>query len=652
VISIQGKIQEYRPVRSATLTTFSLRDIQKTLRSLFPPDYSKCYRKYRPSNDADMYRRIDYIRRCKKGRISKHAHNGRNNKSIQRKIAYARRSKSSGQWTWPDSFEGPADAFRRYNTIDEQVSLANNCLVDSQPVVSNLLMLDGSVLQSTQTSRHIKSDEPLEGSANPVQEANRRSGSLRSLQSYLAKRRSPNYSNQVTSVLRYSSSDSWRSSLTSLSSVAPSAQHVRTSHSLTIQETEIWDEIIDEEKLGISQGGQPKCLTASLCNRICCITQENPIGSSKTCKSCGLTFDHRRALQISALPGVVPGYDKSVDFYGNTMLHCLAATIPHPNKLWKMRMMILEGASIHARNTSGENFLHLLCENSPPNNEEMVDFLHFLAELSAQGFSFLERDHHGRIFLHILFRHIVVRQYSVDSIKQLFLISKLDLHDKDNSGTSIKDLLLSSLSTQYGVSESTLLIHFLHDLEVRSLSKYENRDLRPHGVGSVWETELISSWVEARCQSGDLNYIDKFGDAPLGCVIKNAEHISKLEEIVGRFITAGVGLEMRDRKGDTALSIAAQRGLRLVVVMLLKAGANVHTRNSNGRGVLREIEMALTTAKSEGKDELYAKILTCLTPLCNAKAKLDPTEQDELMSPDGKRSYDELKELRQLSITV
>jgi hypothetical protein len=305
-----------------------------------------------------------------------------------------------------------------------------------------------------------------------------------------------------------------------------------------------------------------------------------------------------------------------------------------------MRLMILEGACIHARNTSGENFLHLLCENGPRNDKEVEDFLHFLKELSAQGFSFSERDHHGRTFLHTLLQNIVVHQYSVDSVKQLAMISKLDLCDKDNSGTSIKDVLISGLSTKHDVSERTLLIRFLHDLEVRSLAKYKNRDLRPCGIGSVWGTELVSSWVEARCQSRDLNYIDKFSDTALGFAIKNAEHISKLEEIVGRFIAAGADLETRDRNGDTALTIAARRGLRLIVIMLLEAGANVHTRSYNGRGVLRQTEMSMVKtifARPGGKDGLYAKILSCLPPLFNANAKHNPTEQDEMMYRSGKR---------------
>jgi hypothetical protein len=180
--------------------------------------------------------------------------------------------------------------------------LADNPLKDSPPVSSDLIMLDGSTLQSSHTSQDSSPEKPLGDSATSEQKASMRSSSLRSLQKLLASDRSSNYLEKVASVMRYSSSNSWRSSLTSLSSVASSAQQARISHSLTVQEAEIWDEIIDDRKLVISQGDRPKYRTASLRSRTCCMTQENPVGSATTCQCCGLTLDHRRSLQVSTRP--------------------------------------------------------------------------------------------------------------------------------------------------------------------------------------------------------------------------------------------------------------------------------------------------------------------------------------------------------------
>jgi hypothetical protein len=177
-----------------------------------------------------MYRRIDRIRRCKKGRISKQRHQGKNSKSMQCKIAYAR---SSRQLIWPDSFEGPADAFRKYNASSDQVPVVvENSLPDSQPIISELVMLDGSTLKPRHTPQqapYSKSENDLEDSAICVQETKRRSGRLGILQRFFAGRRSPNYSKQVDSVMRYSSSHSWRSSVTSLLSIVSSVNQVRTS---------------------------------------------------------------------------------------------------------------------------------------------------------------------------------------------------------------------------------------------------------------------------------------------------------------------------------------------------------------------------------------------------------------------------------------
>jgi hypothetical protein len=264
-----------------------------------------------------MYRRIDVLRRCKQGRISKHAHNGRDSKSMQRKIADAGRLRSSGQWTWQDSFEGPADAFRRYNSSNEQLSVAvDSFLVDSRPVISDRVMLDGSVLQSSHISQHMSTEELLEHSAIAVQETGRRSSSLRSLQRHFAGRRPPNYLKRVFSVIQYSSSNSWRSSMISLSSITSSAQQIRTSLD------QMWDEFIDEEKLAQPQGKRPKYVTTSLHNRTCCVTtleaQSLPASflpsNSKSCELCGLTDDHCRALQISSFPGTIPGGVKPLGF--------------------------------------------------------------------------------------------------------------------------------------------------------------------------------------------------------------------------------------------------------------------------------------------------------------------------------------------------
>jgi ankyrin repeat protein len=422
-------------------------------------------------------------------------------------------------------------------------------------------------------------------------------------------------------------------------------------HSLTVSEIEIWNELIDEGKLEFSPDERPKYLTTSLRNRTCCKTiREDLVYGSSTCQSCGLTLDHRRALIVSTFPGVVPGYDKSLDFYGNTMLHCLAVTAHHPNKLWKMRMMILEGADIQQRNTSGENFLHLLCKNGPRNEEEMKDFIHLLEELSELRFSFQHRDHHGHTFLHILFRHITAHQLSVDSIGQLLLIPQISPYTMDNSGSSILDLLTTKPAIISGTSEFEKPLDYIETLQDRWNLMDKNLDPSYKSDRWVWTTNSGSHWVEAQRKSRFLDYSDDFGDTVLAKILKHEEDPILLKERAKLAIRAGADIEMRDRNGDTALMIAAKRGLRAIVIMLLEEGANVHSRSYNGSGILAQVEMESALAQLGSNDERYAKILSCLPPLLRANAKHNPSEEDEFIILTKNRSNE--RQFDQLSIHI
>jgi ankyrin repeat protein len=142
--------------------------------------------------------------------------------------------------------------------------------------------------------------------------------------------------------------------------------------------------------------------------------------------------------------------------------------------------------------------------------------------------------------------------------------------------------------------------------------------------------------LNAPWQSRFFNYFNMSGDAALASILKQAEYVTLLEDRVRRLIAAGAEIEMRDRSGNTALIIAARQGLRLIVIMLLEEGANVHSRGYDGSGVLAQAEMAIAKAQSEGNDELYAKIMSCFPPLLRANAKHNPSGRDEFMLPAAK----------------
>jgi len=95
----------------------------------------------------------------------------------------------------------------------------------------------------------------------------------------------------------------------------------------------------------------------------------------------------------------------------------------------------------------------------------------------------------------------------------------------------------------------------------------------------------------------------------------------------------GAQIHMRDRNGDTALAIAAVRGFRPAATTLLAAGANVHSRDFSGLGILGQTFKVLNRAKKED-EKLYAKVLSCFVLLTDSNAIEEPTELDEWRTPD------------------
>ena len=130
--------------------------------------------------------------------------------------------------------------------------------------------------------------------------------------------------------------------------------------------------------------------------------------------------------------------------------------------------------------------------------------------------------------------------------------------------------------------------------------------------------------------------VDVNGDSALIYIVKawREKHDERqLAHIIEGLVTAGAEIPMRDRWGDTALAIAARRGLRPAVKTLLSRGANPNTRNYQGRGILSQATECLRRAKYEEKGNRYARILSCVTLLTDYGAKEEPSAYDEFMSP-------------------
>jgi hypothetical protein len=144
-------------------------------------------------------------------------------------------------------------------------------------------------------------------------------------------------------------------------------------------------------------------------------------------------------------------------------------------------------------------------------------------------------------------------------------------------------------------------------------------------------------WAERITKSILVNWIDIDGNTPLVAILKYwppEQNELELNGIVKELIVQGAQIHMRDRNGDTALAIAAVRGFRPAVATLLAAGANVHSRDFSGLGILGQAFKVLNRAKKEDDEKLYAKVLSCFVFLTDSNAIEEPTELDEWRIPD------------------
>lgn len=559
-------------------------------------------------------------------------------------------------------------AFRDYTKLssyDVPTALSRD-LANSEPVYSSLLLLDGSSISTTadgfrtdiipktsdsdcpgDSSFEVRDEEghiaksPIRPRARNHELSSERASSRNlNIGKQLGHKYSAAYLKHVNSVLRYSSSNSWRSSLGSLSSRASSLMSRTAAHDksntvalgLTVEEHKIWKELVHESKLKPPTPSRPHYGIVSPLCRLCC---RRDVSGVAVCLECGFTPQHRQAIEsasISLVDAGVPPFKNRGDVYNNTPLHCAAASVGH-DEFWKIRNIIRHGVDVHRCNTFGETFLHILCRKGPKTRKDTDDFLLLLMELSKDEFNFHRPGYHGRTILHILFQHSDGHVYDDLDLQQIFSIIDPGVNLRDNSGFSIKDYLttthemhmkdkwlqLAALIAPYwdSFSDST---HFLQT-EFRSQ------------IEGYLENFLKQGW-SPRC----LNLIDAAGDTALASLLKNWSYDSNnsiLWDAVNQILNSGAMIEMRDRNGDTPLTIAARRGFRSIVLLLLEAGANFHVRSYQGVGILKQVEEAMALAAEDSRLwSRHAWMSSCLVALRDAGAVSSPSDHDEWKSRD------------------
>lgn len=667
-------------------------DIQKKLRSLLPPDYAKDHKTFRPSDRISMRRRLDNTRRCRNGRISKQRKRGG---------GLCRRNSSKDVETRSiDLFEGPLNAFKDYRTDWSDQSQSNATanvwqLTGSELVFPRRILLDGSSVQANNENRlHEAFDNSnKEGMLHSVPTVDRlaksSASSIRSLNQRLAHKYSGSYLSHIGSVLRHSSSISWRSSFSSNISLSNSENsgHVSIQGSngeLTGSEQRIWNELVQVVTFGKSLSLKPRYPPQL---RSCCSMRDSLIPStidSATCLQCGYHDGHFNAIRkhwasialsnsgfISFQPGAEASYSlvalTDVDFYDNTLLHHVVSHVP---SFIMIRTIILKGGNVTIRNTAGETFLHLLCRRKFNYISEIhQEFIQTIELLKLKNFNFSEQDHHGSTVLHILFRRSHGQEFNFLSIRKFLEIIHLDLDALDCFGLSILDYLekwYKKSRTERDINSwknmrakfirnskvsicdcpAFLLLNDNYDLARKWRIRLNRHSRRGSCLYDCKPRDRCEGCPECSSYLDSNSYmkrIDSDGDGPILSFIKKwnratseACDCSVLVEVIERMVTGGAEVQQKDRQGDTALAVAAGRGMRQVVIFLIKKKANVNSRNNNKKAVLAQAQKHLFEAKDSDDEILHAAIWSCCMVLIDAGAKIEPTTQEEWISERGR----------------
>lgn len=507
-----------------------------------------------------------------------------------------------------------------------------------------------------------------------------RVSSLNRLQTLLGMSYSKDQVEHVSSVLRYSSTDSWRSSLFSITSsnqwsdtsslgrrsALPAAQ--KTSEPATAApkvfsilkpfkkhaasktallsplEQELWDELIDEEKLLQTAGPEspaeekdtaPVMLKAhskiydrwpyfsqtSLSNRQCCENRPH------FC-SCGYAYAHFYASigNFEVLGTAEAPHINQRDRFNNTPLHYAAAA-----GMWgflPIQLMIEKGADEHATNTFGETFLHVLELRGLKSFESYVNLLKFL---SNRQFPFSRRNLRGQTVCHTLLKLPFTPAVTLRSLKEAFSIMKVDLDISDNQGRTIRYLLRDCGINEKGFEPQREQAHadpscvgFKPNLNFRRMLKHED-----------WSIQSLLEWAK---DAGKITWVDVNGDTPLVAIVKMwkaDENDEWLGSAIRSLIVDGIEIEAQDRRGDTILAIAARRGLRSVTEVLLVAGANSNACSYSGKSVLYEATGTMRLAVKMEMIELYGRILSCIVILGEYGARADPDAALQWSSPEA-----------------
>ncbi|KAH8602373.1 hypothetical protein B0O99DRAFT_680499 [Bisporella sp. PMI_857] len=374
----------------------------------------------------------------------------------------------------------------------------------------------------------------------------------------------------IESVL--STTNSWRSSLIDAMSLSSDRYSNPSELHLSREEYRTWDELVDMSKFSSTLGNHTESDAISLKTRPCCEFFENDIEKRVLCKVCGFSEAHSLARNSMSDDGSLINCTV-VDRFGNTPLHHAAAA----GNYRRVLQLLDFTSNIHARNTSGETFLHVI--DLEANDDVKLDEV--LRKASDLVFDFSAKE----------FRGGTVHSRLQDSAHFLW----------------------NEQYKQWIFQESNLLPNVD--------GQDEPQRQQPMPSVALWKRRLESETAGCDDLNGD-------GDTQLIVRLRKwpTEPMSPkdLEKLIRQS-----NVHMRAKRGYTAMAIAVRHGIRDAVMFLLECGANPNNRSNRKTSIMGFAAACLAKAQKDQDSGLYSRILSCIVLIADHGGIAEPTVYDE-----------------------
>ncbi|KAG5924225.1 hypothetical protein E4U42_004712, partial [Claviceps africana] len=394
----------------------------------------------------------------------------------------------------------------------------------------------------------------------------------------------------------------------------------------------------------------------------------------------GLTPDGQRILRS----GPTRNDAGRGDSFGNTVLHFLAARgsidgINHSLQLDYCK------PCIEAKNSSGQTFLHVLNGRISENADYVCELLAMISETNPRLLA--SRDCYGRTFFHLvlagLHPHELFNRLAAFCDQDCFAardafgfspahaaVPGMDCEQHKTPVLALPspDGAISTTDSRI-MEESRLLetvrlaaqcpslqdhhgrngLHCLAKAPLSSATVVNKYHLQPYSRAKVTKRhqaprdaldssadklslrrDLLTGLLDAGV---DANQHDDDGNTPLMAFVAELPEDNDYKippQILEALVGKGANVNARNRRGETALHVAVQRGRKLAMRTLVKLGANVHTRDSAGRSLLDVVDAEMVTCRSDEHTAAYAHLEACRAWLSGRGMALQrPTFVDE-----------------------